>query len=92
MSHAVRNCTKICGIEFHGIPEMEKRPDDYEKNPELKYKYRSREFWRRGYTVDTAGKNKENRNANSPPAGKKPDKGETINDGEFLMNPSVGGK
>ena len=29
----------------------------YEKHPELKYKYRNREFWCRGYYVDTAGKN-----------------------------------
>lgn len=29
----------------------------YEKYPELKYTYRNREFWRRGYYVDTAGKN-----------------------------------
>ena len=29
----------------------------YEKFPELKYKYRNREFWCRGYYVDTAGKN-----------------------------------
>ena len=29
----------------------------YEKVPELKYKYRNREFWCRGYYVDTAGKN-----------------------------------
>ena len=28
-----------------------------EKFPELKYKYRNREFWCRGYYVDTAGKN-----------------------------------
>ena len=28
----------------------------YEKFGELKYKYRSREFWCRGYYVDTAGK------------------------------------
>lgn len=32
----------------------------YEKYPELKYKYRNREFWCRGYYVDTAGKCKEN--------------------------------
>ena len=31
----------------------------YEKYPELKYKYRNREFWCRGYYVDTAGKNAE---------------------------------
>jgi len=29
----------------------------YERFGELKYKYRSREFWCRGYYVDTAGKN-----------------------------------
>lgn len=29
----------------------------YEKYPEWKYKYRNREFWCRGYYVDTVGKN-----------------------------------
>ena len=29
----------------------------YEKYPELKYKYRNREFWCRGYYVDTVGTN-----------------------------------
>lgn len=29
----------------------------YEQFPELKYKYRNREFWCRGFYVDTAGKN-----------------------------------
>ena len=29
----------------------------YEKYPEMKYKYRNREFWCRGYYVDTVGKN-----------------------------------
>ena len=29
----------------------------YEKFPDLKYKYRNREFWCKGYYVDTAGKN-----------------------------------
>lgn len=29
----------------------------YEKYPELKYKYGNREFWCRGYYVDTVGKN-----------------------------------
>ena len=31
----------------------------YEQFGELKYKYRNREFWCRGYYVDTAGKNAE---------------------------------
>ena len=30
----------------------------YEKFPELKFKYRNREFWCRGYYVDTVGRNK----------------------------------
>lgn len=30
----------------------------YEKYANMKYKYRSREFWCRGYYVDTVGKNK----------------------------------
>ena len=29
----------------------------YEEYGELKYKYRNREFWCRGYYVDTVGKN-----------------------------------
>lgn len=29
----------------------------YEKYPDLKYKYRNREFWCKGYYVDTVGKN-----------------------------------
>ena len=29
----------------------------YEQFPELKFKYRNREFWCRGYYEDTAGKN-----------------------------------
>ena len=29
----------------------------YEKFPDLKFKYRNREFWCRGYYEDTAGKN-----------------------------------
>ena len=31
----------------------------YEQFSELKYKYRNREFWSKGYYVDTAGKNAE---------------------------------
>ena len=30
----------------------------YEQFGELRYKYRNREFWCRGYYVDTVGKNK----------------------------------
>ena len=39
-------CTQI--HKFYGVFEMEKLPND-QKHPELKYKYRNREFWCRGY-------------------------------------------
>lgn len=42
---------------FHGIPEWEEQQMIYEKYPELKYTYRNREFWCRGYYVDTVGIN-----------------------------------
>ena len=32
-------------------------PGIYKQFPNLKYKYRNREFWCRGYYVDTVGKN-----------------------------------
>ena len=40
------------------LPDKKKRDAlmIYEKSPELKYKYHNREFWCRGYYVDTAGK------------------------------------
>ena len=30
----------------------------FDRHANLKYKYRSRNFWRRGYYVDTVGRNK----------------------------------
>ena len=50
-----RNPTEDSGIKFHGVSQGKEQI--YEKYPELKYKYRNREFWRCGYYVDTAGKN-----------------------------------
>ena len=44
MSHSI--CTKV---------QMEKQPHDIDGN--LKYEYRNREFWCRGYYIDTVGKN-----------------------------------
>ncbi len=43
--HADGDAAKDSGIEVHGDPERKEPPDAYEKFPELKYKYRNREFW-----------------------------------------------
>ena len=48
---------KIAVASFMGYLKGKSSLMMYEKFPELKYKYRNREFWCRGYYVDTAGKN-----------------------------------
>ena len=56
-TYAGGNTAKSMGVQLHGIFEGKSSLMIYEKYPELKYKYRNREFWCRGYYVDTAGKN-----------------------------------
>ena len=41
---------------FMGYLKRKSRLMIYEQFPELKYKYRNREFWCRGYYMDTVGK------------------------------------
>ena len=48
---------KVAVSSFMGYLKGKSSLMIYEKFPELKYKYRNREFWCRGYYVDTAGKN-----------------------------------
>ena len=48
---------KIAESSFMGYLKGKSSTMLYEQFGELKYKYRSREFWCRGYYVDTAGKN-----------------------------------
>ena len=48
---------KIAVSSFMGYLKGKSSTMQYEQFGELKYKYRSREFWCRGYYVDTAGKN-----------------------------------
>ena len=45
------------GIELHGLPKGKSSTMLYEQFGELKYKFRNRQFWCRGYYVDTVGKN-----------------------------------
>jgi putative transposase len=48
---------KISVSSFMGYLKGESRTMLYKQFGELKYKYRSREFWCKGYYVDTVGKN-----------------------------------
>ena len=48
---------KVAISSFMGYLKGKSSTMLYEQFGELKYKYRNREFWCRGYYVDTAGKN-----------------------------------
>ena len=48
---------KVAVSSFMGYLKGKSSTMLYEQFGELKYKYRNREFWCRGYYVDTAGKN-----------------------------------
>ena len=50
---------KVAVSSFMGYLKGKSSVLIYEKFGELKYKYRNREFWCRGYYVDTVGKNTE---------------------------------
>ena len=56
-AHAGGTPPKVAVSSFMGYLKGKSSLLIYEKYPELKYKYRNREFWCRGYYVDTAGKN-----------------------------------
>ena len=53
----VKSPPKVSVSSFVGYLKGRSSLMIYEKYPELKYKYRNREFWCRGYYVDTVGKN-----------------------------------
>ena len=55
--YAGGNSTQSSNLQFMGYLKGKSSLMIYEKYPELRYKYRNREFWCRGYYVDTAGKN-----------------------------------
>ena len=48
---------KMAVSSFMGYLKGKSSTMIYEQFGELKYKYRNREFWCKGYYVDTAGKN-----------------------------------
>ena len=49
---------KIAVSSFVGYLKGKSTTMIFEQFPELKYKYRNREFWCKGYYVDTVGKNR----------------------------------
>lgn len=64
----------------------------YEKFPELKFKYRNREFWCRGYYVDTAGKNDKKIAEYIRYQLERRPGGQTADNGKLLNSPFTGGK
>ncbi|SFI94675.1 Transposase IS200 like [Ruminococcaceae bacterium D5] len=48
---------KVAVSSFMGYLKGKSSRMIHERFPELRYQYRNREFWCRGYYVDTAGKN-----------------------------------
>ena len=58
-TYAGRNTAQNGSVElFMGYRKGKSSTKLYEQFGELKYKYRSREFWCKGYYVDTVGKNR----------------------------------
>jgi len=49
--------SKMAVSSFMGYLKGKSTTMIYEQFPKLKYKYRNREFWCKGYYVDTVGKN-----------------------------------
>ena len=55
-TYAARNPTEDERIEFYGLLKGKSSLMIFEKWGNTRYKYRNREFWCRGYYVDTVGK------------------------------------
>ena len=56
-SYATGNTPETINLIIYGIFKGKSSIMIYERWGNLKYKYRGRQFWCRGYYVDTAGKN-----------------------------------
>ena len=82
---------KIAVASFMGYLKGKSSLMLYEKFPELKYKYRNREFWCRGYYVDTAGKNAEDTGVH-PTTIRAGQSRRATNHAELLKCPFTGGK
>lgn len=56
--YAGKHTAEVQRIRIYGIPEGEKFADDLRQVANMKYRYGNRQFWCRGYYVDTVGRNK----------------------------------
>lgn len=54
-----RDTAEDRSIQFRRVSQREEHDAVYEQFAELKYKYRNRAFWCKGYYVDTVGKNEQ---------------------------------
>ena len=82
---------KIAVSSFMGYLKGKSSLMIYEKYAELKYKYRNREFWCRGYYVDTAGKNAQKIQEVHQASVRGRQGGRTADNGK-LLNPFTGSK
>lgn len=57
-TYARKYSTKIKCCSVYGIFERKKFFNVFDRHANLKYKYGSRQFWCKGYYVDTVGRNK----------------------------------
>lgn len=58
-TYAAGDTTQDECVGIYGVSKGKSSLMLYERFGDLKFKYRNREFWCRGYYVDTVGKNKE---------------------------------
>ena len=57
-THAAVDTAEVQRVERDGVPEGEEQPDDFRQVREPEIQTGNREFWCRGYYVDTVGRNK----------------------------------
>ena len=55
-SFIIKHTTENECIRIYGIPEGKEQPNDISKINNMKFAYRNRELWWKGYCVDTVGK------------------------------------
>ena len=83
---------KIAVASFMGYLKGKSSLMLYEKFPELKYKYRNREFWWRGYYVDTAGKKCKEDTGVHPTSVRAGQSRRAADHAKLLTGPFTGGK
>ena len=89
--YAGRNSAEVCGVEFHGILEREKQPDDLRKIPRAEIQIQESGILVPGILRGHGGDEcKEDRRVHPAPAGRRQGRG-TADDGKYL-SPFTGSK